>query len=67
MSNPTMGFCRLALNDVKAQPTTPPAGPERTARNPVNFSAATRPPSDFMNSWLRPARPSTKCDWNAST
>lgn len=45
----------------------PAAADERDAEESTHLSAETSPPSDFMNSWLRPALPSTKWLWNAST
>jgi hypothetical protein len=37
MSKPITGLDRESLYAVKAQPTKPPAGPERTARRPENL------------------------------
>ena len=50
MSNPITPRPSSAEYAVLAYPTTPPAGPERMARHPLNCATGVRPPSDCMNS-----------------
>ena len=76
MSKPMTGRPLFGLYAVRAQPTKPPAGPDRTARRPVNllisliastlrakathFEEAMSPPSLFIKSVRFPALPSVK-------
>ena len=44
------GACVFDLNNKTFLHTTPPAGPERMALEPLKASIGVRPPSDCMNS-----------------
>jgi hypothetical protein len=51
-------FCSADV--VIAYPTTPPAGPERIALDPLNEFIGVSPPSDCMKATLTPSKSSTK-------
>lgn len=49
-----------AGHNQREQGCAPPAGPERTARKPLNWSMGARPPSDCMNSTYGTHKPQGK-------
>jgi hypothetical protein len=67
MSKPITGCLADASYVVRAYPTTPPAGPERMAREPIKLSTDVRPPSDCMKRTARSFSRASKPALNADT
>src|ERR1700712_3081766 len=57
ISNPITGVFVFGSYEVRAYPTTPPAGPERIPLKPENLPTSPRPPSLCMNSHRAPLEP----------
>lgn len=51
------GIFRSSSQDVLANPTTPPAGPEMIDLSPEKLLTSTKVPSEVMNSTLAPPFP----------